>query len=295
MRYKKFRRRLREWLWSRGAHPRWSGRSVAGVHGLVSGVESCQTGAGSMATPDIIPTDLTLELGSELAPEEFVAAVKAFFGYVAEITEAQSGDGSDVTWVVRVREGSALVALEPSASAPASRLGMIYRQAGYGAIALANGLVHESGLTDKAINHLKRLSELSDKQNAGGGIALWVRRESVAIDAVISKKIQEEWDSDYYDFGTIEGRLEAIQDVSGALRIRVRDFLYPRAINCIVPENMIDTVLNSFRKRVEIEGKIHYRRDGTPISIEAHLIDVLPEDDELPTADDVRGIMALTE
>lgn len=98
--------------------------------------------------------------------------------------------------------------------------------------------------------------------------------------------------SAYYDVGTIEGRLEAIMDSSGVLKIRVRDFLYPRAISCIVPERMIDCVLSSFRRRVEIEGRIHYRRDGTPISIEAQVIDVLPEDDELPTAHDVRGIMA---
>jgi len=55
---------------------------------------------------------------------------------------------------------------------------------------------------------------------------------------------------------------------------------------------MIDDVLGSFRKRVEIEGRIHYRRNGTPISIEAFEIEVLPDDSDLPTADDVRGIMA---
>jgi hypothetical protein len=60
----------------------------------------------------------------------------------------------------------------------------------------------------------------------------------------------------------------------------------------VVPEKMIDQVFASFRRRVEIEGRIHYRRDGTPISIEAQVIDILPEDSDLPTAADVRGIMA---
>ncbi len=102
----------------------------------------------------------------------------------------------------------------------------------------------------------------------------------------------EDWQSDYYDYGTVEGRLEAIPDSSGSLRIQVRDFLYTRAINCAVPEQMIDAVLGSFRRRVEIEGMIHYRKNGTPISIEVRVINVLPEDDDLPTADRVRGIMA---
>jgi hypothetical protein len=66
-----------------------------------------------MATPDQIPTDLTIDLGDDLSPEEFVAAVRNFLGYVSEITDAQRGDGSDISWTVRVREGSALVGVEP--------------------------------------------------------------------------------------------------------------------------------------------------------------------------------------
>lgn len=245
-----------------------------------------------MATPDIIPTDLTLDLGGDLAPEEFVAAVRNFIGYVTEITEAQKGDGADVTWTVKVREGSALVGVEPNPTAPSSRLSMIYRQATHGLSALDSGDIAGSGLSEKAVGHLKGLSDLAAKQGVKRSVNLWVKRQSVTIGGNISRKIREDWESDYYDNGTIEGRLEAIQDANGSIKIRVKDFLFPRAINCVVPEKMIDQVLNSFRRRVEIEGKIHYRKNGTPISIEAETIDVLPEDDELPDADDVRGIMA---
>ncbi len=213
-------------------------------------------------------------------------------GYVAEITDAQKGDGADVSWTVRVREGSALVGVEPNVGAPQSRLAMIYNMAGYGPVALARGDIAGAGLSEKAINHLKSLSDLVSKHKNGKGVNLWVKRKPIGIGVGIAKIIREDWETDYHDFGTIEGRLEAIQDASGSLKIRVKDFLYPRAINCIVPERMIDHVLGSFRKRVEIEGRIHYRRDGTPISIEAQVIDVLPEDSELPTADEVRGIMA---
>lgn len=245
-----------------------------------------------MATPDQIPTDLTIDLGDELPPEEFLAAVRNFFGYVTEITKAQSGDGSEINWTVRVKEGSALVGVEPNAAASSSRLAMIYKKAEYGAFSLAKGDIEGSGLTDKAVGHLKSLSELGCKHQDGIGINLWVRRKAFGIGTEIARAIHEDWQSDYHDFGTIEGRLEAIQDSAGSLKIRVKDFLYPRAINCVVPETLIELVFASFRRRVEIEGLIHYRRDGTPISIEAKGIDLLPEDDELPTADDMRGIMA---
>ncbi|NOZ32817.1 MAG: hypothetical protein GXP01_07045 [Alphaproteobacteria bacterium] len=245
-----------------------------------------------MATPDQIPTDLTIDLGDDLSPEEFVAAVRNFMGYVAEITESQKGDGADIRWTVKVHDGSALIGVEPSASAPPSRLAMIYNKAEFGPVALARGDIAGAGLSEKAIGHLKSLSDLVSKHQNGKGVNLWVKRKPIGIGAGIARVVRENWETDYHDFGTIEGRLEAIQGDSGALRIRVKDFLYPKAINCIVPERLIENVLGNFRKRVEIAGRIHYRRDGSPISIEAHVIDELPEDDELPSADDVRGIMA---
>jgi hypothetical protein len=245
-----------------------------------------------MATPDQIPTDLTIDLGDDLSPEEFLAATRSFLGYVSEITDAQKGDGADVSWTVKVREGSALIGVEPSPSAPMSRVAMIYNQAEYGVEALARGDIAGAGLSEKAIGHLKSLSDLAAKHQSGKGVNLWVRKKPVGIGAGIAKSVREDWASDYHDFGTIEGRLEAIMDASGSLKIRIKDFLYPKAIVCVVPEKLVQSVLDSFRKRVEIEGRIHYRKDGTPISIEAKLIEVLPEDHELPSADDVRGIMA---
>lgn len=246
-----------------------------------------------MATPDQIPTDLTIDLGDDLSPDEFVAAVRNFLGYVSEITESQKGDGADVSWIVKVSEGSALVGVAPNETAPLSMLAMIYKQVVHGVAALARGDIKGSGLSEKAIGYAKNLSDLVGRHQNGNGVNLWVNRKRISIGTSIAKNVRDNWESDYHDFGSIEGRLEAIQDNNGSLKIRVKDFLYPRAIACVVPERMINEVLGSFRKRVEIEGRIHYRKDGTPISIEASLIDVLPEDDDLPSASDVRGIMAV--
>src|SRR3979411_363782 len=52
-------------------------------------------------------------------------------------------------------------------------------------------------------------------------------------------------------------------------------------------------VFDKFRKQVEVFGLIHYRKNGTPISIEAEHIVRLPDDSELPTAGDGGGIPAI--
>ena len=246
-----------------------------------------------MATPDQIPTDLTLALGDDLSPEEFVAAVRNFFGYIKEITEAQAGDGADVRWTVKVKEGSSLIGLEPEASAPPSRVAMIYEKARYAPLALARGDIKGAGLSDKAVTHLKGLADLSERQHGRSDVNLWVLREPIGLGASIAKTVQSDRDLDYHDFGTIEGRLEAISDADGGIKIKIKDFLYTKPIDCVVPEKLVAIALGSFLRRVEVGGRIHYRKDGTPISIKVMEIDLLPEDDELPSASDVRGIMAV--
>jgi hypothetical protein len=84
--------------------------------------------------------------------------------------------------------------------------------------------------------------------------------------------------------------LQTIQDKDGSLQFQIHDALFKQTIRCYFPEEMLPQVFNSFRKRVEVSGEIHYRRNGTPISIHAERIEKLPDDDELPSLDDVRGI-----
>ena len=45
------------------------------------------------ATPDQIPTDLALEIGENLSPDRFMAAARAFFGYVQEISSVVAPEG----------------------------------------------------------------------------------------------------------------------------------------------------------------------------------------------------------
>lgn len=246
-----------------------------------------------MATADQIPTDLTVDLGDALSPEEFMSAVRHFLGYVAEITDAQSGDGSEVAWTVRVQEGSVLIGVEPNQNAPSSRLSMIYQKAEFAALALAAGDAKGAELSEKGVGHLKALSELSSKRPNGKGIRLWVQRRPISIGPSIARFVRDDWESGYRDHGTLEGRLERISDASGSVKIAIKDFLFAKSIVCSVPEALLEKALSSFRKRVEVEGIISFRRDGSPVSIEAQAIEILPEDDELPSASDVSGIMAV--
>ena len=241
--------------------------------------------------PDQIPSDLTLEIGADVSPDRFLTAVRAFFGYVDEVGQMLAPDGRAPAWLVRVREGSNLIGVEPAPSSPMEIVRAVYARVQSGVGSLANGDIEQSGLNEAALRHLRALSDLiqADKKRPTP-VRIWVERQAISLVPEIGETIREDWRIDYHDMGTVEGRLEVIQDHAG-LELRVRDPALRRTVKCYVPEEMLPNVFAQFRKRVEIFGLVHYRRNGTPVSIEASTIDPLPDDDDLPTPEEVRGIL----
>jgi hypothetical protein len=128
-----------------------------------------------------------------------------------------------------------------------------------------------NALLEKALAEVARLPE--DEQEA------------------IAALILDEIAADYNDYGTIEGRLESIQESYGTLQFYIRDAMLRQRVRCYFPEELLPEVFDTFRKRVEVSGVIHYRKNGTPVSIAVEQILGLPDDSELPTAEDVRGIL----
>lgn len=246
------------------------------------------------ATPEQIPTDLTLEIGDDLSPERFIAAARAFFGYVQEISDAV-GEAGPAKWVVRVKEGSTLLGLDPTPSVPPEVARVVYARAERGLRHLIDQDVEDSGLGEPALKHLRVLSEMTE---AGPNkaqpvtIRLWVQKRPIAFAPAIAGTIREDQRADYNDYGVMEGRLETIQESHGGLQLYLRDAMLKVRVRCYFPEALLPTVFENFRRRVEVSGVIHYRKNGAPVSIEAEHILGLPDDSELPTADDVRGILA---
>ncbi len=246
------------------------------------------------ATPEQIPTDLTLEIGEDLPPERFMAAARAFFGYVQEVGQALMPDGERPRWIVRVREGSTLLAVAPTPAVPPEVARVVYARAERGLRHLKDRDIEDSGLGEQALKHLRTLAEMTEAgPNKAPPVALklWIEKKPISFEPTIASAIREDRRADYNDYGTIEGRLETIQESYGTLQLYIRDVLFRQRVRCYFHEEMLPAVFEKFRKRVEVSGIIHYRANGTPISIEAEHIIGLPDDSELPTANDVRGIL----
>lgn len=247
------------------------------------------------ATADIIPTDMTLEIGEDVSPERFMAATRAFFGYVHEIGRTLVPNGEPPAWTVLLREGSGLIAMNPVPGTAPEILQAVYSKSEKAIDHLMRGQVEESGLSEPVLKHLRGLSEITEGPRGRSiPVQIWVRRKPIPLNREIARVIKDDWRVDYSDHGTIEGRLETIQDKAGRLQLQIRDVLLREVVKCYFPEEMLENVFENFRKRVEIEGVIHYRRNGVPVSIKVEHIDPFPEDHELPTPEDVRGILKIT-
>lgn len=194
-------------------------------------------------------------------------------------------------WLVCVREGSGLIGVEPAATAPAEVVRAVYQRARNGVERLTNGEIEESRLNEGALRHLRALSDLTqaDKKRLTL-LRIWVERQPISLIPEIDETIREDWRTDYHDAGTVEGRLDVIQD-HGGLELRIRDQALHLTVKCYVSEDMLLNVFAQFRKRVEISGLVYYRRNGIPVSIEASAIEPLPDDADLPTPEEVRGIL----
>jgi hypothetical protein len=245
-------------------------------------------------TKEQIPTDLTLEIGADLSPERFMTAARAFFGYIQELSESFAPEGDLPTWVVKVREGSTLLAVDPTPKVPPEVLNIILNRAETGIDALARGDVETAALPEPAMKHLRTLAEMAEGTRGrveAVPMRLWVRKKPISVEPIIASVIREEWRADFSDYGTIEGRLETIQESHGGLQFLIRDVMLRQKVRCYFPEKLLSDVFDRFRKRVEVSGVIHYRKNGMPVSIRAETLIALPDDSELPTVGDVRGIL----
>lgn len=244
-----------------------------------------------MATRDEIPTDLALEIGDDLEPRKFIAAVREFFGLTDELARLPA-TGETVEWRVKVREGSNIVAFGVGHSSDANAVTAALHRVSEGTRALRQGDFSAPVLTEKAIQHAKRLSDLTKGSAHAIPMRIWVFRKPENFGPEVGELVRQDEATSYHDFGTLEGTLRAISDNAGGLEIRVQDPLWGRAIPCRVADAKIDEAMAAFRHRVEVAGMIHYNRAGRPTSINMESLTILPDDSTLPTAADVRGIFA---
>lgn len=137
---------------------------------------------------------------------------------------------------------------------------------------------------------LRDLERLAVQSTAIGSIQVSIDGHSVAINSTTLKNVRELTAKKYEGVGSVLGRLEAISVHSGN-EIRVWDENTNRPVVCTYPAALEDKIKANLRKRVLVSGTVSYNASGQPLSCAVADVDPYPESDELPTIEQVSGLI----
>jgi hypothetical protein len=238
-----------------------------------------------------IETEITLELDEEeITVAEFTSAVDHFLGLVREVSKRIDKSASR-DWLVKVYPGSAGIGLYTKPGQPASQLQAVRRAVLDGIVDLENGR-RPAAYSDKAIEHASAISKVFEKRHRPvSGVRLWSgKKKAIAVKKDVAIEAAKILDPIFEDYGSVEGQLDVVS-AHGKLECTIYDPLGDRPIKCDLPEALISDAIGSFRRRVEVFGRVHYRNDGLAVRVLAERIDKFPTPDEIPTLEEMRGIL----
>lgn len=240
-----------------------------------------------------ITTDITLELDeAEIPLADFTAACEAFSGLVKELARHVEPKVPANSWNIRVYDGSAglgFAAMPGTFSA--DTLDRLRREISEGLQTLADGF-RPAAFTDRAIEHARNLGSLFKRKVGEPGVRLWYGRDaSQHVGRVIAQNAKAMLEAAYEEEGSIEGRLERL-DAHNHLQLVVYDVLDDRAIKCEVDDELLKQAQTHWRKRVEVTGRVRYRKDGQAVSIRAKEIIGFPSPEDIPSLDEVRRLLS---
>lgn len=120
---------------------------------------------------------------------------------------------------------------------------------------------------------------------------LIIKEKTFDITKSFSRNINNALDRGESCFGSVEGALEQINIHSQEKFFTIYPDIGPQKIRCVFPEHLHQDAVKSIEKRVEVNGLLWFRPGSPyPHQINVDKITVQPDDNELPTFDDLLGI-----
>lgn len=246
-----------------------------------------------MLQPGDIKGAIALELDAEsVTAGDFLSCAEAFVSLLREVTESINKATPPDAWCISVQEGSQVVNVVPNLGRlPRPIADQIITTTVDGVHALEKEARYPRGFSEKAVENVRKLGRIStrtDTKRFPVRIIDKRRVTSVGRDVFSNSSALLDWK--YEDLGTVEGALEALS-VHGHYELRVWEPIRSRPINCLINDQLLETALSLFRRRVEVKGLIRYTQDGLPTSVKVEEITALPNPSELPSYRQMKGIL----
>lgn len=231
---------------------------------------------------------ITIEIGQpRVLADKFEQGIRSFLAMLKDVSRhVCEGDIKGIEWSIGLCEGSMLVEFIPRAvTAAPAKVEIARDTVETGIDSVERGVLPPQHFSDRAVAHIAKFAGVLGpvaKIRIGG------RVHHLSANAIANADTWAGIAS--RDWGTVEGQLWEVKE-RGGLKFMVRDILTGRSTECIFDEQLLDDIKDSFRHRVSVTGLIRYKANGEPVSIDVEDFYRFPEEDALPTIDEMRGIL----
>ncbi len=238
-------------------------------------------------------TSLTVDIdGSSLPFDKFREAQEKIAILLREVEQKLAeGKRSSVSWVVSsITSGSVHLTLEgiPTDDAQLYNINEVITTVETGLAELEERPERPLFFSDRALESAKALAELVGKDIVG--IQVGSNSHKVNLTKHLVANVDELIGARYKSFGSVEGVLKSIT-IHKRQAFRIYDLLTDRSVACYFPPEFLENIKNAFGKRVSVYGLIRSREDGEKVSIKVEEMEVFPSEEQLPTIEDVIGIL----
>jgi len=236
---------------------------------------------------------LILEIeGKKITSNKFKSTIKSFFDFVDEISSQITAKKKPILWIVSVGHSSVRLNLSPEVKKE-DRLVIpdIIKTIENGINTINTQDVRPKYYSDDALKSLRELASIIDPTKEEiNSIKVFTNGNKNEISTKAIGNVDSILQIRREELGSIEGKLEVISSRRG-LHFVIYDSLKNRPVTCYFKDDFIEKVLTAFNKRVYVFGLIKYRRGGIPYSIQIEKFRIFRPQSELPTPEDVLGII----
>jgi hypothetical protein len=242
----------------------------------------------------LAPFTLKMKL-TEVPTDQFLKSVQAFYQFLQELTKEVAGPDEKIIWKTSVNRGSAEISFNPYSMTPLpSTKRKLYKVSDEIFEAIETDKEPPKEFTPQMARHLHAVIEVTkptkDDEKGLGMMLLRPKREYELTPELLKPLNKAMHVVEYYGF--IEGELQGITSRKG-LKLTIYERIQGRPISCYVRQDRIELfekAMQLFNRRVQVYGMMKSKKDGTPLSIDLEDIKPLPQENQIPDLNQLRGI-----
>lgn len=234
--------------------------------------------------------------GRRITLSDLMETASRVLSILREVDARTTGsEQGSLDWVIRdLRSGSAILEImaEPKGEAtPIWAAPLVVRRFKEGMSRIVATGERPEYFTEYAMRRAYELTAMLDP-NGIEALHIGLNGDTVVLQPGMKKAVRDALEGRYRAIGTIEGRIDSLSAHEEPYFCTLYTLLSNEPVRCYFGPELLDDVYENFRARVVVRGTLNTRANGEVTSMRLQGLERLPSDDELPTVDEIIGILA---